>query len=148
MRKQSMWKEKPSSASSGNGILKALLCDHKLCALAPQVWYLKLPTYCTKPFMVWNEQSSSVCLFCFAKRVREKRKRKEKKEKKKGNIRCGSIVTLGRTHTTMATENNNSNVTNTNTHEHRAQKDCFLYPIFYLLFIHCNSTEWMSQCCG
>lgn len=67
-------------------------------------------------------------LFCQAGERKTKKKRKERK--KKGNIRCGSIVTLGRTHTTMATENNNSNVTNTNTHEHRAQKDCFYIQFF------------------
>lgn len=70
--------------------------------------------------MVWNEQSSSVCLFCFAKRVR---KNKQQQQQKK--IRYGSIVTIGKTHTTMKTENNNNvNNNNTNTHEHRAQ-ECF-----------------------
>lgn len=59
--------------------LNSFCCNNKLCALAQRVWYLKLPTHCTRqtePFMVWNEQSSSACLFCFAKRVRKNKKKK------------------------------------------------------------------------
>lgn len=115
---------------------KSLFCGHKLCALELQVWYLKLPTYCTRqtePFMVWNEQSSSVCLFCFAKRVR-----KNKKE-----IRCGSIVTVGKTHTTMKTENNNNANNTTNAHEHRAQKRMFLISNF---FFYCSIVTIQYWC--
>lgn len=113
-----------------------LFCDHKLRALEPQVWYLKLPTYCTRqtePFMVWNEQSSSVCF------VLPSRWEKTNKNKK---IRCGSIVTIGKTHTTMTTENNN-NVNNTNTHEHRVQKRMFLISNF---FFYCSIVTIQCEC--
>lgn len=53
------------------------------------------------------------CLFSFAKRVRKNEK----------EIRCGSIVTVEKTHTTMTTENNNNK---NSTHEHRVQTRMFL----------------------
>lgn len=117
---------------------RALCCDHRLCALEPRLWYLKLPTYCTRqtePFMVWNEQSSSVCLFCFAKRVRENKK----------EIRCGSKSHRRlKTHTTVTT----TTTASTTTHRTQSAKKRFflISNFFFFLLFHCNNTGWKYQC--